>query len=318
MSRQTEATKQIDNTVLEYLKAATASSDRARAVLIVMITASVLVFTVIWNTGGWSKTGGGWLDARIELREAALEYFNPAFDPARSSVADEDRELYGRAENFLELRGLDRNNPEHKDRLKTETEELNKIRTEQIRIIRVPFFGVVFDMNDLGLFAGITFTVVLLWLTFSLARERRNLKIAFNEASEREQKKLCYDLLAMHQMLTVPPMHRQRFGWVWNFVPKLLYLIPAAVYLMQFKTDWDSRPIGYLLSPTNMKALVRANVMLLSLILVFTVLCVILSFGTDKIWRAAFKEAYPVETGEEGRAGASDGAAPLAQVGDAV
>ncbi|HEX8557243.1 MAG TPA: hypothetical protein VF668_04025 [Pyrinomonadaceae bacterium] len=317
MNEKTDVTKTVDAVVLEYLKATTSSSDRSRAVLVAMITASVLVFTVIWNTGGWGKSGGGWLDARIRLREGALDFFDPRFDPKSPALAAADREFYGRVEEFLGLAGFDRRNADDKGIILKEIEDLKKIRTEQIRMIRVPFFGVIFDMNDLGLFAGITFTVVLLWLTFSLARERRNLKLTFKEAAERGQTRVCYDLLMMHQVLTVPPMRGQPFGRVWNAVPKLLYLIPAAIYFLQFKTDMDSRPIGNILSPTNTSLLTNAGITLLGLILMFTALCVALSFGADKVWAAAFKEAYPDER-REAKGSGRDEPSAVVQAGGAV
>lgn len=67
-----------ENYILRYVEATISASARARVVMIVMITAAVLVFTVVWNQGGPPKQlGSGWLASRIELRQAALNYFYP-------------------------------------------------------------------------------------------------------------------------------------------------------------------------------------------------------------------------------------------------
>ncbi|MBV9923561.1 MAG: hypothetical protein JOZ96_00865 [Acidobacteria bacterium] len=330
MLKENGATKEIDGVVLEYLKAATASSDRARTVLIVMVTASVLVFTVIWNSGGWKKDNAGWFDSRIDARKTAAKLYDSIPDLKDPNLSAEQKRAIPdpkdpnlpaeqkRAFAYLEVAGLDWRDKGNQEKLQKEVAEMLKIRAEQFRIIRVPFFGVVFDMNDLGMFAGITFTVVLLWLTFSVARERRNLKLTFAEADEREQIKPCYDLLMMHQVLTVPPTRGHRFGRVSNYVPKLLYFIPVAVYALQLKTDWDSRDIGNILNPDNMWILLLTEYVFITLILILTALCFSLSLSTDRIWRGAFRKAYPNEEAREAEgqaaddAGRGDGAALVA------
>ncbi|HEX8853267.1 MAG TPA: hypothetical protein VF754_07255 [Pyrinomonadaceae bacterium] len=291
LERQPPGEEKIDPSVLEYVKAATSSSDRARAIMIVLVTASVLVFTALWNTG-IMDTGGGWMDKRIEVRSAALQLFNLNFNPADSSLSDEERELYGRAQEFLSAAGLDKTNDAHKARLTRDIEKLQDLRSERIRMIHVPFFGVVFDMNDLGAFAGVTFVVVLLWMRFSLYRELRNLKLAFAKARERGQSKACYDLLAMNQMLTVTPTPGQRLRPVWIVVAKLLFLIPALVYTEQLRTDWETRPIGNILGPKNMNILLAADTTLYVLIIILTGLCLFLSVKIDLLWNREAPTGY--------------------------
>jgi hypothetical protein len=303
MTEQSERQK-VNETVLEYVKAATSASDRARAVMIVLVTATVLVFTVIWNTGGW-HTSGGWFDERIRLRVAALKHFDPGFNPDGESLSAEEKDLHQRAKKFLTLAHYNTASTVDKERLSEDVKHLNRIRTEEIRLVHVPFFGIVFDMNDLGIFAGVTFTVVLLWLRYSLAREYRNLKLALNEAEEKKQLKLAYELLVMQQVLTVPPMKDQPRRRIWAFVAKILYMIPLLIYAWQYKTDWDTSDVGNLLSPRNMTTLLWTNAVMLILILFLTIQCLHLSIKIDRRWEKAFKAAYPQEgqakAGEAGR-----------------
>lgn len=285
MSAEREPNK-IDVTVLEYVKAATSSSDRARAVMLVLVTASVLAFTTIWNSGG------GWLDQRIEVRHAALSFANTEFkaDDPRHTPAEKD--LYERASDFLKVTHLDPAKEDDREVIKEQIKQYDRIRSDQFRVIRVPFFGVVFDMNDLGLFAGLSFAVGLLWLRFSLAREYRNLKLTFEESKKRNQVRLCYELMSMHQVLTVPPTQGGRHRKAWINVSKILHVIPALVYSYQVLTDLLTRHIGNILSPRNMWILLVSDFILLGVILVLTAHCLRLYVKIDEEWAGAFTGAY--------------------------
>ena len=48
--------------------------------------------------------------------------------------------------------------------------------------IRVPFFGIGFDINYLGLLSGLGFVIVLVLFRFSITRELDNVKLSFRVA----------------------------------------------------------------------------------------------------------------------------------------
>ena len=52
-------------------------------------------------------------------------------------------------------------------------------------VIRVPFFGFSFDVNDLGFIGGIGFVIILVCFRLCLSREIDNLRLSF------EQFQLC-------------------------------------------------------------------------------------------------------------------------------
>lgn len=148
-------------------------------------------------------------------------------------------------------------------------------------------------MNDMGMFAGITFIIVLLWFRYSLSRELRNFKLAFKEAEHKGQLKLCYDLLAMQQVLTVPSMGEQKRQVIWIVIAKSLFFIPLLVQIVQFKLNWDSRLYGYVLSvKLTMILLITSGVSLL-INSILTWQCVSLSRQVDKAWEDAARKAYP-------------------------
>lgn len=301
-----ESHQRIDPTVLEYVKAAASSSARARVVMLVMVTASVLAFTVIWNNGGL-LSGKGWHDTRIELRQAALDFVDEKYLPnavdSEKSVPANKRALYERAWESLKRRGMAKDesgqrtliaDTKGRDALRDELKQYMTNRDERLRLIHVPFFGIVFDMNDMGLFAGFTFAIGLLWLRFSTMRELRNVEMTFQEAKHRNQSRLCYELLAMHQVLTVPPTLKQEKRSRWSRIIKALFFIPLAIYLMQCVTDVRSFfSIGAMLDPLNMYVALGWDLVLVLLILFFTIQCWRLAGRVDRCWEQAYLDAYP-------------------------
>jgi hypothetical protein len=279
---------QYENYVLRYVEATISASARARVVMIVMITAAVLVFTVVWNQGGTSeRLGSGWLDSRIELRQTVLKYF----DPETELPCEEDKyKVYERAEAYIKKRGLRSENWEDKEIIKDERDALKKVRAEEINLVHVPFFGVSFDANDMGIFAGLSFTVILLWLWLSLGRELRNLRLAFKEAQVKgeRQQRLCYELLAMHQILTLPPIEGQEFRRIKVAIASSLHLIPVAVYLFEHLSDVQSRDIGMMVNPARAQFGLEAGAVFLGLISMLTVLCLSYYMRIDKEWRRAW------------------------------
>jgi hypothetical protein len=101
---------------------------------------------------------------------------------------------------------------------------------ENTFMIRVPFFGFTFDVNDLGILGGLALLILLTILRFCLSREINNLELSFLEASGKPLRKF-YHLLAMRQVLTVPQTDRYRPKGFLLSIPKVLCFLPFAVHL---------------------------------------------------------------------------------------
>lgn len=278
------------SSITQYIKATTSATDRTRTVLIVMVVASVVVFTQIRNDDGW-------FDRRIAVRQHALRLLDSKFDAdkAVSSLQAGDRAdeclWYERAQYFITKSGYRVDDSGDQARLGHEIEDLTKLRDEQLRLVRLPFFGAVFDADDMGIFAGITFTVVLLWLTLSISRERRNTELSFKIAKTLNKSPLCYDLLAMQQVLYVPPNAPSRIWKPLGYVSKALYILPLVVYGYQFYRDWKTRFVGNALGWDKMNTLLWASGAFFTLILCLTVVCLITSLRMANDWREYAKQA---------------------------
>jgi hypothetical protein len=152
----------------------------------------------------------------------------------------------------------------------------------------------VFDHNDIGMFGGFTFVVVLLWLRFSLARELSNLNLVLNREISEADLRRCYDLLAMQQVLTVPPTPSSPSHHRWRWIPKLLYFVPALVYLFQLYFDFTtiSDP-GAIYGEGKMWLLVTSSVAFFILILIFTLWSFRIARAVDKTWDNSARKLYP-------------------------
>jgi hypothetical protein len=111
---------------------------------------------------------------------------------------------------------------------------------ENIRFVRVPFFGIAFDVNDLGFIGGFGLVIVLVLMRYSLSREIKNLNVSFREAEHHKQ--LCgfYHALAMRQLFTVPHMKGETRNRKLAKLPEVVSLMPAFLFTLGVGYDWYS------------------------------------------------------------------------------
>jgi hypothetical protein len=95
--------------------------------------------------------------------------------------------------------------PNRKD-FESVLERLERANIEHRLIISVPIIGLSIDINNLCWASAIAFSLFYFLLLFSLSRERKNLKLAFEIGKEKGYLiQDIYRLLSMRQVLTSPP-----------------------------------------------------------------------------------------------------------------
>jgi hypothetical protein len=196
--------------IYKYVEGARAASDRVRFVLLILVTASILAFSAFWNS-----RESGWVRQRLHLARVGLQmcsavkdpqYDGPNFDDP-SKLLKEDIPLVAEARAFYFRRHY------HScENLRFAVRDFEKIMTEDIGFVHVPFFGFGFDINDLGMLSGIAFVVMMMWLRLSLESEFRCVKMTFDRAKEIDGPSSPPDtlaharrLLGMHQVFTHVP-----------------------------------------------------------------------------------------------------------------
>jgi hypothetical protein len=311
-----------------FIEATIAASSRFRRVLIVVIIASILGFGAFWNSrkGSWInsrvnfvyqandcfdlKTKKDQLEGRVDTKSRDLaeaeNKLKTNLDETEKARIEKERDTLKSEKDVLlnEIKKLDDNLSKNyakeadwlkarditnKDQLNLITQRLENARLEYVSLVRIPFFGIVFDVNDLGLLGGFTFVVVLMWFRFSLWREYYNLRTTFREAKS-EHLKFCYRTLAMNQVLTVPPAlsQNQPQEKPWGKVVRVLYFLPLAVQLIILGHDLWTFEDGRLVNEFNTIFGTSASLCFGVLSGMLTYWCYRLSDEIDKEWDEAF------------------------------
>ena len=236
----------------DYLKASSDASSRTRAVLALLIIASIVTGVAIRNSMQRS-----WMMHRVsEMASPGLSAADcPPVIVNHSAEAPCWKDYIGC---FPTQASCSRDCPNgetsrshfYEVRYDHVIEAVTQALVETRFIVHVPILGVALDVNDLGYFSGVAMTILLIWFLFSLRTERRTLTLSFDEAEQQEALPSFYKLLAMRQVMTLPPwpielpppfLPRKMFG-VFPFSvasgkywgPKFLTLFPLGVYVWLF------------------------------------------------------------------------------------
>jgi hypothetical protein len=224
----------------EYIASFKSSSTRVRWVIFIIATVSIMIFTATWNGVGWS-----W--AKQRERKWAQEQI----DAARLLIASPSSEAVARAEaRALLERDRRATTPEQRARLLDEVVG-KKVRADYVGsvageylLLDVPGVPAATDVNELGLLAGLTLTLLMLLLLFSLIRQHENLYLCcfkirrlFERDGEVEdgesRANFLYHALAMGEVLGAPPTlarwHQRPSRVNRNILAKALFFVPVAV-----------------------------------------------------------------------------------------
>jgi hypothetical protein len=165
--------------IKDYLETATDAAKRVRFTMIVLVVVTVLVLAGFLN----SWYAHSWAFNRIEAMEMQESPYNQLFlEQCKKDVNSclQDKEL------------------RHTN--------LAKSLIENNYNVKVPFFGVSFDINDLGLLGGLSLMIVLSMLRLSLKNYIVALRIGFKAAFKFDQEEDFYDILGTRQLFVFPDL----------------------------------------------------------------------------------------------------------------
>lgn len=253
----------------DYLQAATESSVRSRRILVLLLIASILIFIAFWNQcdSSWARTHVHWAEEIETLLRQKEENALP-------------KKLTAHQESIEELaKGYHIESAEDAQHFH---EHLLDLMAERIIYVRIPILGIEFDINDLGIFSGITLAVLLLWCRFALWHERRNLQLCMNESTP-ENRKSIYRYLAMRQLLTVPPrLANEPPTKIWGVLVLALFCLPALVYSLVVGDDVLFA--GGLPKMAGLAIELFGEILFFAVIVVLTALCVQILFDIHATW----------------------------------
>jgi hypothetical protein len=218
----------------DYVETATDASNRSRYLYIILLVTTILIFIGLWNSFYNSWMVG---DIREAYRPLNDDYIKSLFNITDKDLAGYkakrcDAETAAKTECFeccastaeLAVRDIQ--------------QSLMQTHTENRTIIRIPILGIPMHVNDLGLFGGVTLLVLLILMRTSLSREIKNLGYSFKNALANRKLDKFYDALARRQLFTIPHMKGEKRNRYLSKAPYAVFLMTAAVYLLQFSYDF--------------------------------------------------------------------------------
>lgn len=260
----------------EYLENSTECSKRIRTILTILVVVTVLIFSGFLNS--WQKYA--WNRERIRFRQDYIKeltqriaQLNAAKEQLNSAdKINDDKSLpllqmlpatHG-SEECLKPIKKDASREEKEGVINSEIQcyegavelskdfldESIKAYVENAYLIRVPFFGVAFDINDLGAIGGLSLIVILLMLRLNLRNFIVSLRIGFKAARNARRYDDFYDILAGRQLFAFPPVedakqspYTGKTEAIWDHslakkVYELIVGILATTFLMLKKALW--------------------------------------------------------------------------------
>jgi hypothetical protein len=115
-------------------------------------------------------------------------------------------------------------------------------------------------------------------------RELDNLEISFKEAKERKELPSFYHLLAMRQVLSVPPTSNSQEGHWIKSIPKLLSLLPFIVLSIVMGNDFITNYYGNAISSTHTIVSYIVTGILWAFVLTTSIESLKVWKSIDKVW----------------------------------
>jgi len=257
--------------IQDYLDATSDASKRTRTITIILVVASVLVLAGLLNS-----LQSHWMRLRLEaLQNIHGEYTKSKLGPL-PSLKDSPTEE--------EVTGFNKHMARYEQSHRDLITAIARAYVENSMVIRVPFFGFTFDVNDLGLLGGLGFLIILGCYRFCISRESDNLRLSFTEAKKLGKHQEFYNLLAMRQVFTVPQtkfIKRTRFLVI---TPKLICWLPLTVHLAVTLHDLWTAWIGKELGELRYQILISCELIIALSLLLLSISVTRRLIRIDRMW----------------------------------
>lgn len=139
--------------------------------------------------------------------------------------------------------------------------EIEKLNTGEVLLVGVPFVGIKFDINDLGMLSAIGLAVIAVTLLFATVRHHESLYLCLwkvRRIAEAENRyddgqgkaNFLYHALAMTQVFSRPPtLARWGKHRISMLFPLAFFLSPVVVHALVFLNDSKTAAIGLSYNP---------------------------------------------------------------------
>lgn len=290
--------------VKDLAETAMNASVRSRQVTWLLIVAIVISFFASWNSRPHS-----WPDARYEIISKASEFCDRQLCDTLKKVSDTTTKVSAidTVGVFLKTRHI---------KTLSELNDLKKIYNDLEKdayTVKIPFFGVSFDINDLGIFSGIIFCTLLILLIFSMDRENNNINMTLIEAQKDKQLRFYYNYLSAGQVLTYPKkiyslpesVSFRKYGkkylipfHIFRLIMDYVFLFPCLVQSFIVSIDLRTKYLWINIESTLTMRLLIYDIAFLILISIVSFFCLQVARESDRLWNHYYELAKlePAET----------------------
>lgn len=309
----------------QYVRALGESSSRVRFVMLAVIVASVASMTTLWSEhdGAWERLRLETFDKNYFLAKTCKIWDYPAlykyrcqspaypdlrigpkegpelsapyiylFTPPECQSREDDA---CKAINYFNKKGIST-----EDGAKVYAEKQWEAYINNVTYVKTPILGLIFDINDLGLITGLTFSILMLVMVFYSNRAHENLALSMWKVREIAERDNCFDdpdsranllyhALAIQQVFTVPPtLARWHDIKIFRKSHYILFLLPFFVQLAVLRNDFNTRPEGFSVSTRETWISLGAQGAFLLFVFSLCLLCCAHLNADDKLWERVF------------------------------
>jgi len=329
MSEPEHASMTEDFELEQYIHALTTSSNRIRYLIFAVAIAAAVVF-VSFRHGNKD----GWTVSRANLMRDALnaDIWNPNTgalvkgDQIKACAAEVEKEprllfpwgLEKRDKRIKEISAkyeFPQNdcwkldyvvfmvNLNDKKSVASWLEKFEQAQVNGVIVKNVPFLGIPFDVNDLGIFSGLIFTILMVALWFSMVRHQENLYLSMWKVHELTKQSdgqhpdgranLLYHSLAMAQLFTTPPTLARWETGLTDRLPRLFFLIPLCMQGFFVWNDLNTFDRGSMVNGHAAVAGWWIEVTSLVVVALAGISCILHAWANDRLWIKTFKIVNP-------------------------
>jgi hypothetical protein len=225
----------------KFIEAAGASVERARKILLLLVSTALITFAA------YQSTSHTQLDKRIAADTRALQY-GPAVSERVCQGVEPDRLDECR---YAGIQWANIGDERERHHLRSDTAALRQVLADQIALltaerkdvserikaprkdvserIKAPLFDFTFGAQDLWLYSDLLFVLLLIGAAYCMVSERHDIQAAFTAAKRVGVVGYCYEMLVTKQVLTVPESVNIPGRALWRILPVTLLLLPALV-----------------------------------------------------------------------------------------
>jgi hypothetical protein len=310
----------------QYIRALEVASGRIRFGLAALAVTCIVVFGAIF-----SESPRGWLNSRVKIAQVALDnriwerqavdrittclrreaMIRDAHMPLQAAGAarravwhasgfKDDCETVERSLNWATVARMSSERA-LSDRLK----EYQRLQLDNIVVMKMPFWGISYDINDLGRLSGIAFMLLMIVLTFSVIRQHETVYLSlwrvrrlcyeyqgYNQGTSAAN--LLYHALAMTQVFSKPPtLARWRRSRPVNLLAKAPFWLPLLNLQQLIKHDWETRALGDLLNPDRTTRTLLWELTAFVVVLICSLVCFRYLKAEDSLWERTFFDINP-------------------------